>query len=368
MLNIFEKKNNTVAFVVVLAAAISWGSFSPMVSYIQVKFLPSLAFAFISVFFAALITLFLAIVLKIKFRDILNELLTKKAKKARSYLLMRGLSSYNLIILIMGFYLLENKIVGIIIYELYPIVTVFLSYFYYKDYQGKNIWYVITVIVVSTSALVLFLLKQKNIETPSDLFYFLKQENSLGLLCVFIGAILNGFYVIYGKLLTEECNKIFTGIKPVRHVFITQGLVYTFVMIGLLLINIVYYWFFSTENEIKELLEIDFFILLLIIFFAFFTNILVDNLARLGHSISDSHYIYLLWMLSPIVGILSLWIFGFGEISYVIVLSFILILVANLLLNMNIEKKFSFKVFLFGFCCLLLFYLILPTHYWYFLL
>ncbi len=342
MLNIFEKKNNTVAFFAVLIAAISWGSFSAMVSYIQIKFLSPLVFTLISVFFAAFITFSIILTFKIKFKDVIRKLLSKKAKTARHYLLMRGIFFYNLIFLIIGFYLLENKIIGIIIYELYPIMTVFLSYRYYKDYEQKNIWYVLTIIGIAASALILFLLTSENTATI-DLLNFIKEESIWGLIFVFMGAIFNAFYVIYGKLLTEEGNKIFGKIPTVRHVFVTQGLVYLFATSGLLLISIIYYSVFASEGELKEIWQIDFYILFIILLFAFFTNILVSNLARLGHSTSNSHYIYLLWMISPIIGILSLWVLNFGEINIVIILSFILILVPNILLNLDIEESFSFK-------------------------
>ncbi len=341
MLDIFEKKNNTIAFFAILIAASSWGAFSPVVSYIQVKFSAPLVFTSISVFFAAFITFSIALLFKIKTKDVIKKLLGKRAKTARRYLLMRGIFFYNLIFLIIGFHLLQNKIIGIIIYELYPIMTVFLSYRYYKDYEQKNIWYVLAIIAVAAAALILFLLSKEN-TTSVNLLDFLKTESIWGLIFVFMGAIFNAFYVIYGKLLTEEGSKIFGKIPTVRHVFVTQGLVYLFATIGLLIITTIYYSAFASESDIKEIWQIDSYILFIILLFALFTNILVSNLGRLGHNASTSHYIYLLWMISPIIGVLSLWALNFGEINIIIILSFIFILVANILLNLDIKRIFPF--------------------------
>ncbi len=98
---------------------------------------------------------------------------------------------------------------------------------------------------------------------------------------------------------------------------------------------------FYTLDDFKNLLNQS---VLLNAFLLGASIVFLSNvLSRAGGAIATSHNIFLVWFLTPVVGVILLWYFGFGEIDSTIVLAFILILVPNILLNLDIKESFSFK-------------------------
>jgi len=101
--------------------------------------------------------------------------------------------------------------------------------------------------------------------------------------------------------------------------------------------------FFHDLNEYQSLLNKES-ILLTFVFGVFVIYIPAILGMVASGSMATTKFNYLGWFIAPIVATFSLWIFEFGEINSTLIISLLLVLIPNILLNLEIGESFSFKV------------------------
>ena len=336
-------KNNA-AFLVLTVAALFWGLFAWLTASISKTSLSPIAFALLTHLAASLLGAGAAFVNKMGIIQFTMRLFSDPSyRKARSYLLKSAVCHSNVLFLIVGFYLLQNKMAGIIVYELYPIIAVVLSYALYGNVlQNKeHPAYVFFLMAISAGGLLLFLCETGT----GGVLGGQSAGHRIGLLSVGLGTLLAAFYIIYAKRLTEECSEIAPDDSPAAHTFMTQTIIYAITAAALFAVNLVYLPASESAGLIEHIAaSMDYKVAATVLTFSIFAMYGVTVLARVGHAMAgDNHNIYIVWLLSPIFGAFLLWLFGYSELSPVIMLSFVLILVPNLLLNLDIEESFIFK-------------------------
>ena len=337
MLNIFEKKNNTVAFTLITVAALFWGGFGLIAAKAQVSQIPPLLFTLLSTFFATLIVYLYCLLNKIQIRKAFAYCFSKKEFKLLFF--YRILVSLNIFVTVAGYHFLSNKIVGLAITEINPLIAVILSYYFFSDdYLKKttNIYYNLILIFCAVSGVLILLSHETNMLTFAQDFNF-NQQNIYGILLTLIGSILIGYTTILGPKITTILQKDDDRYSIFEISNIARLLISGVTFLLLLFISIFYF----KPNDF--LILMDYNTIFLSVIFGVFVIYLPAILGMIGGAIATNHNVYLAWFIAPIFGSLALWVFGFGEINATIALSFILILVPNLLLNLDIEDSFSFK-------------------------
>jgi len=351
MLDIFEKKNNTVAFGLIVIAAMLWGAFGLLSSQAQSNGISPLLFTLLATFFATVASYIYCLVKKINIKKAVTH--SFKNKDFKRLFFYRMLVSFNILVTVAGFHFLSNKIIGVAISEINPLIAVMLSHYFFtdKDKTNKNnLFYTWLLIFLSLLGVLILLLHEISIgnfieDVKSN------QNNVWGILLTFLGAILIGFTTILGPKITS----VLKADNPDNYTYFELSNIARLLISGvgfllLLIISIIYFDF----NELIALFEIK--PLFTAAIFGIFVIYLPAILGMVGGAISTNHNVYLGWLIAPVAGTVVLWLFDYGEISPVIMLSLVLILVPNILLNLKIEDSFSFKV---TFVWILLFTLLL---------
>ncbi|SMN12222.1 hypothetical protein SPBRAN_435 [uncultured Candidatus Thioglobus sp.] len=347
MLDIFEKKNNTVAFVLLTIAATFWGLFGLISAFASDITTSPLFFTTVGTFFSLLSTFIACFLLKVDVKEILREI--KANKRLLKFVIIRTIAGFNSLALVVGFFFLSNKIIGLLIFESAPMLSILFSYYILKNELSNEtgILYSWFLIICSFIGVVILSLE---VNSYSEGFVLKNNVELLGLGVVFIGLLgsvlvrtLNAKITLFMKEINPEKSKL-------EYALGTQLITNFFLFTAMALIS----FYFYSPAEINNFINADF--LLLAMFFGIFVEFLPTAISKLAGAIATSHNIFMTWFLTPIIGVILLWYFDYGEINSVIMLSFVLILVPNILLNMNIEDSFSFKV---TFIWILLFAIIL---------
>ena len=338
MLNIFEQKNNTIASMLISIAAISGALFGLISGFASDTKTPPLLFITLGIGFSLIISTVLGFISSNNHYSILklvatpNKKLSILEKQFRKTAILRSLSGLCFVATMAGFYLLNNKIIGVLISETYPIFAILISYFLLKNnLKTGNILYDWLLIGMSFIGVIILFTKEIYLLESS-----LKGIQYYGVLLSVIGTILASYAAVLSPIMTIQLSKI-QGRSNIRSALGSQFITNLIMFIALLLLSVIFY---TSEHFINLL---NYKVLILALLFGIFVDFISTFLSRIGVAIATSHNIYLIWFLTPIIGIFLLWIFGYGEINATIMLSLILILVPNLLLNLDIEKSFSFK-------------------------
>ncbi len=340
MLKIFEQKNNTVAFVAVSIAAILYGSFGLISAQAQITKTPPLLFITLGIFFGLITSTVVGLlfnsnnfsVLKLVFSKNKNLSVLEKSNISsfRKMTLLRSFAGLYFVFTMAGFYLLDNKIIGVLIAETYPIFSILISYYLLKKVLKRgNLLYDWLLIIISL--LGVFLLFWKEI-------YILENNTAQlwGIALSLIGALLVAYATVLSPIMTIQLSKIRKKSNfnnSITSQFITDLLLFCVMFV----VSVAFYTLDDFKNLLNQSVLLN--ALLLGASIVFLSNVL----SRTGGAIATSHNIFLVWFLTPVVGVILLWYFGFGEIDSTIVLAFILILVPNILLNLDIKESFSFK-------------------------
>ncbi len=341
MLNIFEKKNNTLAFVLIAIATIFWGGFGLVSAQAQITNIPPLLFITLGTLFSLLTAILMGLfsknnnfsILRLVFNTNKNndysDIEKSDIREFRKTTLLRGFAGFGPVLTMAGFYLLDNKIIGVLISETYPIFSILISYFFFKkDFKKGNLAYDWVLIGLSfLGILILF---------PEEIYLSGDTEQLLAVIISLIGAILVAGGAVLSPKMTTQLSKIQKNgnlRNSLSGVFVTNLLIFCILFFTSII-------FYSADDFVHLL---DGRVLLIALIFGVFVAFLVNFLSRVGGAMATTHNIFLVWFLTPIIGTLLLWLFGFGEISATIVLAFILIFVPNILLNLDLEDSFSFK-------------------------
>ncbi|SMM97620.1 hypothetical protein SPONL_739 [uncultured Candidatus Thioglobus sp.] len=335
-LNFLEEKNNSIAFVLMTIAAMFWGMFGLVSAFATSITTSSIFFVTLGTLFSLLLSVFSCLSLKISIRGLLQEVVSNK--ELRNLVIIRAISGLSTLAIVAGFFLLSNKIVGLLIFESAPMVAVLISHYILKKHldSSDNTAYTWLLIFFSFFGVVILLLEVNNY--PGGIFAIENRNDLLGLLIVFVGLIGNAVMKTYGPKIAILMREIDPGKRNIEYALASQ-LVPSLILFILMAILTV---FFYTPTEIKLFFNTDYFLLLALAFG--FIEFIVSFIGRVALQIATSHNIYITWFLTPLIGIFLLSGFGYGDITPAIILSLILILVPNLLLNIQFEKSLSFKV------------------------
>ncbi len=343
MLKIFEQKNDTLAFILIAIATVFWGGFGLVSAHAQITNTPPLLFVTLGTLFSLLTALLLGLfsknnnfsILKLIFNTNNNnnysDIEKSNIRDFRKTTLLRGFAGFGPVLTMAGFYLLDNKIIGVLISETYPVFAILISYFLFKkDFKKSNLAYDWLLIGLSFLGILILFLKE---------IYLLDNntEQLWGVILSLIGALLVSYGAVLSPKMTIQLSKIQKNgnlRNSLSGVFVTNLLIFCILLVTSIA-------FYSSADFINLL---DSRVLLTGLIFGVFVAFLVNFLSRVGGAIATSHNIFLVWFLTPIIGTLLLRLFGYGEINPTIVLAFILIFVPNILLNLDLEYSFSLKV------------------------
>ncbi len=314
-------------------SATCWGLFGVISSQASITETPPVLFLLISTFFSIFIAYLYALIGKLQPNTIIKKIIFDKdgeMLEIKRNILFRGFFSLGRLFIVVGFYLLSNKILGAIISELYPLIAIALSVFlldkhFKKDPAPKYSGFLLAFVVAG-----LFLLYSDDLKVnPAQL-------NQIGLFFVGLGAVFAAFNLIYGIKLTKSMKVLALGNSNFTNSLISQGMANFILFIFLAVISILLY-------DLQIIQKVTFEVIILAFAFGLFVDLLSSSLGRVAGVISDNRNISAVRFLSPVISILLLWVFGFGEINPTIVFAFILILVPNILLNLNLRCSFSLK-------------------------
>ncbi|SMM99455.1 hypothetical protein SPONN_597 [uncultured Candidatus Thioglobus sp.] len=335
MLDIFEKKNNAVAFVLIVVAATFWGLFGLVSAFASNVTTSPLFFTTVGTFFSLLSSFVACFLLKVDIKTILIDIKTNK--KLLKFVVIRTIAGFNSLALVVGFFFLSNKIIGLLLFESAPMLAILFSYYVLKnDLTNKaGVLYSWLLILVSFIGVVILSLE---VNIYSEGFILKNNMETLGLGVIFLGLIGSALVKVTSPKITLLLQEIHPEKSKLEYALGAQ-LITNFSLFFLMSLISFYFYSFS---EISNFINLDF--LLLAMFFGIFVEFLPTAIGRLAGAIATSHNIFIAWFLTPVVGVVLLWNFGYGEINTTIMLSFILILVPNLLLNLEFEDSFSFKV------------------------
>ena len=336
--DLFGKVNNTIAFVLIFVSAVSWSSFGLISSIADsVAEVPPLTFATMSTFFS----IFFGILLSSKSIIGIQRFATavilpnnKASQALRKSVLLKTLFASNRLCILIGYFLIDNKILTTIMIEFYPIITVLLSYHFFKDY-GHTQSIFLSWLYLCISAAGLFILFTPS---ASNISYTANDLNTVGLMFVVLGTIFLALETIYGIKITYETRNTFREASNLDASTITIFFVNSSLCIFLIPLNIALYGIESLNFMLNP------YILLLSLAFSFLIDTVSIIFARIGTLMAANHNIFAVYLVAPVSSALLLWVFGFAEVDAVIILSFLLILIPNMLLNLNIDNSFSFKV------------------------
>ena len=212
----FKRKNNPAAFRLLALSAMFWGLVGALTVHVaETSSLPHISFILLASLTALCTGICFALVMDIGAKDFIAALLTRpEYKKAMGYLLKRTASYSYMLWLVIGFYYLENKMAGVIAFEINPILVVVLSYtLYAKTFSRReNPWYMALLLSIAALGLVLFFVG-KDGANLRDLHLSYSREHLIGMLFIAMGAITVCFHTIYGTLLTNECNRVDSGMS-----------------------------------------------------------------------------------------------------------------------------------------------------------
>ncbi len=342
MLKIFEQKNDTLAFILIAIATIFWGGFGLVSAHAQITNTPPLLFVTLGTLFSLLTAILAGLfsknnnlsILKLVFNTNKNnnysDIEKSNINEFRKTTLLRALAGFGPVLTMAGFYLLDNKVIGVLISETSPIFSILISYFVFKkDFFKNNLIYDWLLIGLSFLGILILSLKE----------VYLSGNNSAQLWGVVLslgGALLVSYGAVLSPRMTTQLSKIQKNSilrSSLSGVFITNLLIFCIFLIPSIA-------FYSSADFINLL---DSRVLLTGLIFGVFVSFSVNFLSRVGGAIATTHNIFLVWFLTPIIGTLLLWLFDYGEITPTIVLAFILILVPNILLNLNLEWSLPLK-------------------------
>lgn len=348
MLDIFEKKNNLVAAIFMGIAAVAWSLFGVISSMASEVLVPAILFATFGHLFALILGFVTTKLSKIRLQDVINDFIVNP--NVRKYIVWHSFLNLNLILFVGGYFLLDNKIVGVVIAELAPVFMILSSYVFFSDVYNKDSNKTYTWVLV-VFALIGVVLLASNEAANLDDFY---SSSMLGMGLMFLGAMAGGVNSIVGNKmvsLVKENSKENIAIISINAQFISR---LTTMLLYIVLCGFAYIFNFLNDSDFTALLNKN--VVMLALLFGFLTGYVQVILTRIAGNIATNHSIYLIWFLAPIMGVFLLWYFDYGEINSTVALSFILILVPNILLNLDIEDSFSFRV---TFIWILLFTIIL---------
>ncbi len=340
MPKIFEQKNNTAAFVLVFIAAISGALFGLISAVASDTQTPPLLFVTLATFFSLITSTLIGLfsnnnnlsALRLIFITDDNKTPSAKSniKDFRKTTLLRAFAGFGFVLTMAGFYLLDNKIIAVLISETYPIFAILLSYFLLKnDFKKSALPYDWLLIGVSFLGLLALF--------PKEIYLL---ENNIGqfygVILSLIGALLASYAAVLSPVMTIQLSKI-QNKGNLRNSLASQFITSLLMFCGLFLASIIFY----TTVDFINLLNYK--VLLAALLFGFFVDFISTFLSRVGTSIATTHNIFLLWLLTPAISIILLWLFDYGEINTTIVLAFILILIPNILLNLDPQHTLPFK-------------------------
>ena len=335
-LDILEKKNNSIAFALMTIAAIFWSMFGLVSAFATSITTSSVFFVTLGVLFSLLLSIFSCLSLKINIGQLLQDI--KSHKKLRNLVIIRALSGLSTLAIVTGFFLLSNKIIGLLIFESAPMVAVLISYYIFKDHldNAKSSIYSWLLILSSFMGVIILLLEVNTY--PGGIFALENRTELLGLLIVFIGLIGNAMMKTYGPKIAILMRELDPSKRNIEYALASQLVPSLILFILMVVLSL----FFYSANEIKHFINTDYFVLLALAFGLI--EFITSFIGRVALQIATSHNIYITWFLTPLISIFLLSGFGYGEITPIIILSLILILVPNLLLNIQFEESLSFKV------------------------
>ena len=278
-------------------------------------------------FFSLLSSFLACFLLKIDIRGILRDIFSNK--KLLKLIIIRTFAGFNSLALVIGFFFLSNKIIGLLIFESAPMLAVLVSYYVLKKELAHMDSILYSWVLITFAFIGVIILSLEINSGTEDIFELKNNTELLGLVIIFVGLLGN----VVVKVLGPKITLMMQDIKKDRtklHSALGSQLITNFILFVLMAFITIT---FHTPHEMYNLLTIDF--LLLALFFGVFVEFLPTAIGRLAATLATTHNIFIAWTLTPIIGVFLLWYFGYGDINSTIILSFVLIIVPNLLLNIK---------------------------------
>ncbi len=329
MLKPFEQKNNALAAIFMGIAAIAWSLFGVISTLASEVLVPVILFAAFGNLFALILGVITSKIAKIQLTETIKFFIANP--KIKKYLAWHSLLNLNHILFVGGYFLLENKIIGVVTAETVPVFMILASYIFFKDdyKKDKHKFYTWILLIFALMGVVLLALTDPKINITE-----LQNFSTLGMILMLLGAITGGINSVVGNKLLAIIKDNNKHEKITTIAIKTQFVSRLSTMILYLVVCAFAYSFNLLDiSDLSHLLNEN--VITLALLFGLLTGYIQVIFTRIAGNIATNHNIYSVWFLAPIIGSFSLWFFGYGEINPTIVMAFILILVPVILLNLN---------------------------------
>ena len=236
-------------------------------------------------------------------------------KNIRTLLIVRAICGLNLILLLYGFSYVQNKYVGILIAELYPILAVIISsIFFTKNPITLRIKFLITLsfLAVISTPLHSAFTSQSSINSEEVFPYII----------IFVGTVLSAISSITEPEITKRIHlqhNIANLDAALSSKFVTNILTSVLVLIS--------FFYFPNTSETQH--TFSYLTLLLILLFALFIDVIPGILSRIAGIYINNNSIYSLWSLTPVFSFIIVSFITGDSFSIPMIMSAFIIITTN---------------------------------------
>ncbi len=320
-----EEKNNNAAFALIIASSLLVG-FITLVGAATEEFHVPMGLITVVGYFSALIAgISFSKVLGLNIFQEVSSIMS--VPKIKTLFLYRILSGFGFPLFFAGLFIVSNKVLAPLLYEVSPVVSIIISYFMMKNYYRQEKNKLTTWALISISVIGVFLLPAKNLISSTILI----PDELYGYALIIAGGVMRAFATV----ISPKINLTIKNHYPQKSL-INISAISQLIIVGFILLFAIIYAALSYDiAEFRSILHPKFLALMFIFgLLEYFSNILT----KISGSIAESHNIYMGRLITPIIGVVLLWLFGYGDIEYIILLSLALIIIPNILLNLNTSK------------------------------
>ena len=250
------------------------------------------------------------------------------------YNLLLTLFRLSTFLLIPAFSYFDNKMIGVGIYEAYPVLTVLLGYIFFPKEDDNTFQFLLFSPFILFGILLIFGGGDNNFEFIQNL-----QNNTRS----WIGFALVATATLFAAANTILGPQVLIRLHEINNrTHLQNSISNNFFVYGLLaLASALAYLFFGLSiDSLKHLLAIEFWLLALAS--AILVTVIPPVVSSIAGAISKNNSIFLIWLLSPIISLLLLYKFEFGELTSVMGLGVAIILIVNAVFNNYSKESLSF--------------------------
>lgn len=252
------------------------------------------------------------------------------------YNILMTVFRFSTFLLIPAFSYIENKMVGVGIYEAYPVLTVFLGFVFFPKKEDSISQFLVFTPFILLGILLIFGGGEGGFESFGNARSIGDSGSYFGLALIVIATVFAAANTVLGPQVLLQLQKI-NGKSHFQNSVSNNFFVYGVLSI----VSVVIYLLFDLSKEsLSQLLSLQFW--LLAGASAILVTVIPPVVSSVAGAISRNNSIFLIWLLSPIFSLFLMYEFGFGELNSVMGLGIAIILIVNAVFNNHSKESISF--------------------------